>query len=81
MENIGEVCCHCCENKSALFPVGTFSHNSHSFCMFLHCLTFSTCFIVEGYGQSGPYNQRGGYDTIAAGLGGLMHITGPNVCS
>ena len=42
---------------------------------------FSACFILEGYGQSGPYYQRGGYDTIAAGLGGLMHITGPNVCT
>ncbi|XP_041366281.1 succinate--hydroxymethylglutarate CoA-transferase-like isoform X4 [Gigantopelta aegis] len=30
-----------------------------------------------GYGQSGPYVKRSGYDIIAAGLGGLMHITGP----
>ncbi|XP_041366278.1 succinate--hydroxymethylglutarate CoA-transferase-like isoform X2 [Gigantopelta aegis] len=32
---------------------------------------------LTGYGQSGPYVKRSGYDIIAAGLGGLMHITGP----
>ena len=32
---------------------------------------------VLGYGQSGPYMDRAGYDVIAAGTGGLLHITGP----
>ncbi|NP_001229612.1 uncharacterized protein LOC585781 [Strongylocentrotus purpuratus] len=32
---------------------------------------------ITGYGQTGPYSERGGYDLIAAGLGGLMNITGP----
>ncbi|XP_060063602.1 succinate--hydroxymethylglutarate CoA-transferase-like [Ylistrum balloti] len=32
---------------------------------------------ISGYGQTGPYQQRAGYDIIAAGLGGLLHITGP----
>ena len=31
---------------------------------------------VSGYGSSGPYAQRAGYDAIAAAEGGLMHITG-----
>lgn len=31
---------------------------------------------VTGYGQSGPYANRGGYDVTAAAIGGLMHITG-----
>ena len=31
---------------------------------------------VTGYGQSGPYSNRGGYDVTAAAIGGLMHITG-----
>lgn len=31
---------------------------------------------VTGYGQSGPYADRGGYDVTAAAVGGLMHITG-----
>ncbi|EKG13095.1 CoA-transferase family III [Macrophomina phaseolina MS6] len=31
---------------------------------------------VYGYGPSGPYQRRTGYDAIAAGVAGLMHITG-----
>ncbi|GJQ67241.1 hypothetical protein Trydic_g8146 [Trypoxylus dichotomus] len=32
---------------------------------------------ITGYGPQGPYNQRPGYDVIAASLGGFLHITGP----
>ncbi|CAH1788937.1 unnamed protein product, partial [Owenia fusiformis] len=32
---------------------------------------------ITGYGQHGPYKKRAGYDVIASGIGGLMHITGP----
>ncbi|XP_071488142.1 succinyl-CoA:glutarate CoA-transferase-like [Diadema antillarum] len=32
---------------------------------------------ITGYGQSGPYSKRGGYDLTASGMGGLMNITGP----
>ena len=35
--------------------------------------------LYPGYGQTGPYSERGGYDTIASGMAGLMHITGPVV--
>ncbi|ODN01639.1 Succinate--hydroxymethylglutarate CoA-transferase [Orchesella cincta] len=31
---------------------------------------------ISGYGTTGPYKDRGGYDVIAASLGGLLHITG-----
>ncbi|KAM7124194.1 succinyl-CoA:glutarate CoA-transferase [Ciconia maguari] len=31
---------------------------------------------ITGYGQTGPMVQRGGYDSIAAAVSGLMHITG-----
>ncbi|XP_069715875.1 succinate--hydroxymethylglutarate CoA-transferase-like isoform X3 [Phaenicophaeus curvirostris] len=31
---------------------------------------------ITGYGQTGPMAQRGGYDSIAAAVSGLMHITG-----
>ncbi|XP_071417693.1 succinyl-CoA:glutarate CoA-transferase isoform X2 [Pithys albifrons albifrons] len=31
---------------------------------------------ITGYGQTGPTAQRGGYDSIAAAVSGLMHITG-----
>lgn len=30
-----------------------------------------------GFGQTGPYASRGGYDNIASAIGGLIHITGP----
>ncbi len=32
---------------------------------------------ISGFGQTGPYQGRPGYDQIAQGLGGLMSITGP----
>ncbi|GAV01681.1 hypothetical protein RvY_12355-2 [Ramazzottius varieornatus] len=32
---------------------------------------------ISGYGASGPYSGRGGYDVIVSALGGMMHITGP----
>ena len=32
---------------------------------------------ISGFGQTGPYRERPGYDQIAQGLGGLMSITGP----
>jgi len=31
---------------------------------------------ISGYGASGPFAKRAGYDGIAAAEGGLMHITG-----
>lgn len=31
---------------------------------------------VTGFGQTGPYKERAGYDFIAQGLGGIMSVTG-----
>jgi|TARA_B100001245_G_scaffold180004_1_gene138201 formyl-CoA transferase len=31
---------------------------------------------ISGFGQNGPYSQRGGVDQIAQGMGGMMAITG-----
>ncbi len=31
---------------------------------------------VSGFGQTGPYSRRGGYDRIALGYSGLMYATG-----
>ena len=30
----------------------------------------------KGFGESGPDSQRGGYDVVAASMGGLLHVTG-----
>lgn len=32
---------------------------------------------ITGYGSVGPYAKKPGYDVIAASIGGLLHITGP----
>ncbi|MCB0112762.1 MAG: CoA transferase [Caldilineaceae bacterium] len=32
---------------------------------------------ITGYGQSGPYHERPGYDTVIQAQGGVMSITGP----
>lgn len=32
---------------------------------------------ITGFGPKGPYSKRPGYDVIAASIGGLLHITGP----
>ncbi|TQS34485.1 hypothetical protein Golomagni_05128, partial [Golovinomyces magnicellulatus] len=31
---------------------------------------------ISGYGRSGPYGSRGGYDPIAGAEAGLLHVTG-----
>ena len=31
---------------------------------------------ISGFGQDGPYGQRGGVDQIAQGMGGMMSVTG-----
>lgn len=31
---------------------------------------------ISGYGQTGPYSSRGGFDLVAQGMSGLMSVTG-----
>ena len=31
---------------------------------------------ISGFGQTGPYAQRGGYDLVAQGMSGIMSVTG-----
>ena len=33
---------------------------------------------ISGFGQTGPYSPRGGFDLIACGMSGLMSINGPS---
>lgn len=33
---------------------------------------------ISGFGRTGPYRERGGFDLIAQGMSGLMSITGPD---
>ena len=32
---------------------------------------------ISGYGRTGPYRERAGFDLVAQGASGLMSITGP----
>ncbi len=32
---------------------------------------------ITGFGQTGPYAPRAGYDYLAQGMGGIMSLTGP----
>lgn len=32
---------------------------------------------ISGFGQTGPYRERGGFDLIAQAMSGLMSVTGP----
>lgn len=34
------------------------------------------CASISGFGQTGPYRERPGFDQIAQGMGGLMSVTG-----
>ena len=31
---------------------------------------------ISGFGQTGPYRERGGFDLVAQGMSGLMSVTG-----
>ena len=33
---------------------------------------------ITGFGQTGPYRERAGYDYAIQGMGGLMSVTGPS---
>ena len=35
---------------------------------------------IAGYGSEGPWANRGGFDVVAAAIGGFLNITGPIVC-
>ncbi len=43
----------------------------------LHALNPALILVsISGFGQSGPYRMRAGFDQIAQGMGGMMSVTG-----
>ena len=70
---------HCSITGNAFLqyiPICLYSKNLEKTLFFFNYANF-----FLGFGQDGPYKDRAGYDVIAASLGGLMHITGPEVRS
>ncbi|HEU4459012.1 MAG TPA: CaiB/BaiF CoA-transferase family protein [Methylibium sp.] len=60
------------------FKVGDLARHGLDFAS-LHALNPQLVYCsVTGYGQTGPYRDRAGYDYAVQGLGGLMSVTGPS---
>ena len=58
------------------FPVGTLGRYALDF-QTLHSLNERLVYVsCTGFGQSGPYAQKKGYDTVFQAMGGLMSLTG-----
>ena len=58
------------------FPVGTLSRYGLDFAA-LSSLNEKLVYVsCTGFGQSGPYAQKKGYDTVFQAMGGLMSLTG-----
>ncbi|MDH4095525.1 MAG: CoA transferase [Betaproteobacteria bacterium] len=58
------------------FPVGTLGRQGLDFAA-LSALNPKLVYVsCTGFGQSGPYAQKKGYDTVFQAMGGLMSLTG-----
>jgi formyl-CoA transferase len=58
------------------FPAGTLARYGLDFTM-LSALNPRLVYVsCTGFGQTGPYAQRAGYDFLIQGMGGLMSVTG-----
>lgn len=58
------------------FPVGTLARYGLDFAS-LSALNPALIYVsCTGFGQSGPYAQKKGYDTVFQAMGGLMSLTG-----
>jgi crotonobetainyl-CoA:carnitine CoA-transferase CaiB-like acyl-CoA transferase len=58
------------------FPVGTLGRQGLD-CVALSALTPQLVYVsCTGFGQTGPYAQKKGYDTVFQAMGGLMSLTG-----
>jgi len=60
------------------YKVGDLARHGLDFAS-LHALNPQLVYCsITGYGQTGPYRERAGYDYAIQGLGGLMSVTGPS---
>jgi len=60
------------------YKVGDLARHGLDFAS-LHALNPQLVYCsITGYGQTGPYRERAGYDYAVQGLGGLMSVTGPS---
>jgi crotonobetainyl-CoA:carnitine CoA-transferase CaiB-like acyl-CoA transferase len=58
------------------FPAGTFARYGLDFAT-LSALNPKLCYVsCTGFGQSGPYAHKKGYDTVFQAMGGIMSLTG-----
>ena len=58
------------------FPAGTFARYGLDFAS-LSALNPRLCYVsCTGFGQTGPYAKKKGYDTVFQAMGGLMSLTG-----
>ncbi|HYT47204.1 MAG TPA: CaiB/BaiF CoA-transferase family protein [Burkholderiales bacterium] len=58
------------------FPVGTLGRHALDFAS-LGALNEKLIYVsCTGFGQSGPYAQKKGYDTVFQAMGGIMSLTG-----
>ncbi|MEO8718379.1 MAG: CaiB/BaiF CoA-transferase family protein, partial [Burkholderiales bacterium] len=59
-----------------IFPVGTLGRQGLDYAA-LSALNPKLVYVsCTGFGQSGPYAQKKGYDTVFQAMGGLMSLTG-----
>jgi crotonobetainyl-CoA:carnitine CoA-transferase CaiB-like acyl-CoA transferase len=58
------------------FPVGTLTRYGLDYAAIRACNERIVYVSCTGFGQSGPYAQRRGYDTVFQAMGGIMSLTG-----
>ena len=58
------------------FPVGTLKRYGLDYAAIRACNERIVYVSCTGFGQSGPYAQRRGYDTVFQAMGGMMSLTG-----
>jgi crotonobetainyl-CoA:carnitine CoA-transferase CaiB-like acyl-CoA transferase len=58
------------------FPAGTLGRYGLDYTMLSELNPKLICVSCTGFGQSGPYAHKKGYDTVFQAMGGLMSLTG-----